>query len=328
MSTRHYTRLVFHAVGLPVLMLLVFLLSACSNPLSALGNTATTGTNALSATTANANLLAVLPTLQKSLQVTSQLKTVHVALTGKGTIQTSGPLLSSLATVTPYSVSGSADIDVANQAGKARTTLKLLPAQGATLAIKNAARLVGGQLYVQTSTHQWFVLNVANTVAFVEAHVNLTIPQPQALLALVGHVTVTDAGMTTIGGQQTHHITLSIDQGAFGQIANSAPQQVQRVLANIQLTNALTADLFIDSATSHLMRLEIKGGVRLNIDGLLAATGHSNMLMQGSQARMVAFAFDFTLTFSKFDQPAPQITAPPNATPLDLMNVVLPQVAG
>jgi hypothetical protein len=328
MFTKHHTRTTFRAVGLLAFALLVFILSACSNPLSAQGNTTSTGANALTTTTANANLLAVLPILQRSLQATEQLKTVHVALTGKGTIQTSGPLLPSLATVTPYSVSGSADIDVANQAGKARTTLKLLPAQGATLAIKNAARLVGGQLYVPTSTHQWFVLNVANTVAFVEAHVNLTIPQPQALLALAGHVTVTDAGMTTIGNLQTHHITLSIDQGAFGQIANSAPQQVQRVLANIQLTNALTADLFIDSATSHLMRLEIKGGVRLNIDGLLAATGHSNMLMPGSQARMFAFAFDFTLTFSKFDQPAPQITAPPNATPLDLMNVVLPHVAG
>jgi hypothetical protein len=181
---------------------------------------------------------------------------------------------------------------------------------------------------VQTPTHQWFALGVANTVAFVEAHANLTVPQPQALLALIGHVAVTDDGVTTIGGLQVQHITLSLDQGAFGQIANSAPQQVRSVLANIQMTNALTADLFIDNATSHLVRLEIKGGVRLNIDGLLAATGHSNVLIQGNQARMLAFAFDVTLTFSKFDQPVPQITAPPNATPLDLMNFVVPQVAG
>jgi hypothetical protein len=328
MSTVQRIQTIALRCGLVVLSLfwLLVLLVACSNPLPSSGSTST-GTPALANT--NTNLLTVLPILEQSLQATRQLKTVHVDLRASGTIQTAGPILPAFAQATPFRVHAAADLDIARQAGKARSTLTLTPAQGPPLSLKNAAHLPGGQLYLQTPSHQWFSLNLAGAFAFLTAHVNLSLPSPQVVGTLLQHVSVTDAGTTTIAGKHVRHIVFSIDQGALGQLAkNGETAQVQQVLASMRLVNTVRADLFVDSATFRPVRLEVKGGVQVNLDGLLGAFGHANAPGQGTGARMLTLTFDLRVTLSRFDQPVAQVIAPAGASPIDLMNLASPQLAG
>jgi hypothetical protein len=313
LSITHSMRTGLTGISLFVLTaLLVILLAACANPFASLSST--TGTNALG----NTNLVTVLPLLQKSVQVTEQLTSFHVAMKGKGTIQTSGPLLPAFAHATPYSVRGAADVTIAGQAGKAQTTLKLSPAQGGALSFKDAARFLGQHLYVQVPSHQWYILDLASVVPFLSSQAIGLMPQPQVWLALLQHVTVRDEGIMALGTLHVHHITLSIDQAALGQLMSGLPQPAQHALANIQLIGGLSVGLSIDAASARVVQLEWKGGVRINVDGLLAAIGKASVLPQGNQARMVTCTFDVLLTFSRFNRPVPKVNVPPNATPITL----------
>jgi LppX_LprAFG lipoprotein len=289
---------------------LILLLCACSGPFNANGGTSTP----VVTTSAPTNLPALLPILQKSLQAMQQVRTVHVDIQGKGTIQTSGPLLPAFAKETGYSLRGKADIDIARRDGQLQVRLKLKLPQ--TAIIKVAARFIGSKLYLQAPTRQWFVLDITGVAALLNA--TGLVPQPQALAALLANVKVTDHGMMTIAGMSTHHITLSIDAHALGQLAQQS--QAKQVLAGVQLPRGLSADLFIDAATSRLVRLEIKGSVRADVDALLAATGQES----ASQAhRTLMLTFDLIFTFSGFNQPVPQVKAPPSATPINLKQFAL-----
>lgn len=310
------TRFRFVLLTLP---LLIFLLGACGYPLTATGS-ASPGASPPPTPGAQTGLLPVLPTLQKSLQVTGQLKTVHVAVTGKGTIAASGPWLPGFAQPTPYSFSAAADITLVGQAGKAKAVLKLMPAQGGPRSFKGAARLVGSELYLEAPSHRWFSLNLAAVAAFFKAHVAL--PQPQATLALAQLMMVRDAGSTLAGGHPLRHITLSIDPSAWGQLATGVQQQQARqILASLRLTRTLAIDLFIDPATFHLVRLHIRGGIQVNVDGVLASSGEAGM--PGKPPRTLSVTFDLTLTLSRFNQPVAQVTAPAQATPIDLVHLLV-----
>jgi hypothetical protein len=308
--------------------LLALMLAACGSS-TVTSSTVSTGGSTLTNTMSNTGTLAVLPILQQSLQATMQLKTVHVDLQGSGTLQTNGQLLPALAQATAFRVQSSANLDIAGRAGTARSTFTLLPAQQPALVSHDAARLVNGQVYVRAPSRQWFVLNLGSALAFLSAHATLVQISPQALLSIMQHVTITDAGEVTINGQQARHVTLSIDQGAWGQLANTAglSQQVQQVAASIQLLRTLQADLFIDTATFHLVRVEIQGKVQVQLDSLLAAAMHIGTT-QGAIARQITLGFDLRLNLSQFNQPIAKVTVPPNALPFDPFSQAIGQLMG
>lgn len=276
-------------------------------------STLTSG-NVTPATVPNSNLLAILPVLQKSLQAMQQLKSVHVAVQGTGTIQTSGDFLPKLARGIPYSLSATADIDIVHRQGQAYADLKLLPPQAEALSLEATARLIGHVLYLQGPNSQWISLDLVRTQALGE------LPQLQNLLTLAGDITVIDHGITTVQGQQVRHLTLSIDQHALGQIMDTVRQQQgKQALASIQ-TAGMGVDLFIDTATSLLVRAQVKGSFSVNVDELLKATGQVNTSTpQGNQARMLTVSFALTVTLSKFNQQIPNVVSPQQARPIDLM---------
>ena len=337
MFTKHLIQASAIRLGFSV-ALLMFFLCACSGPSLSTGSTSTTGnplTNMLATGTpmpatgtpvANAQLLAILPVLQKSLQAMQQLKSTRIEFQGKGTLQTSGALLPAFAHKTRYSLRGRADVDLSRQSGQAQVRLKLLPAHAQAASYTGVARLVSQKLYLQSSTQQpWLVLDVVSAIALLQAHVAGQVP-PQNLLALVQGITVTDHGMIPMQGQQVRHVSLVINQKALGQLANTMQQQqAGQVLASVQVPTGIQADAFIDGATSRLVRLQVKGGLKINVDRLLAGSTQANMpATQGKQARALAITFDLSFLLSKFDQPVPQVVAPPGATPIDLTKLALP----
>jgi hypothetical protein len=319
-------------VFFPLLLLMCLLfLAVCGSSTSANGSTVssatpltstdpTTGTPVTNAPSpvSNTGLLAILPSLQKSVQAMRQLKTVHVDVKGGGTIQTSGQMLPVFAATTPYSLYGTGDIDINKQEGKTHMTLKLRPPGGPETLIKDGARLLGGQLYLQAPTHQWFVLDPASVI--LKVHALGSMPQPQDVLALVQHITVTDQGRTTVAGHQTHHLTLTLDQHALGLFTNAVQQpQAKQALASIQTPAGLRIDLFLDQATSLLLSAQVKGSVRVGVDTLLKSLGQgSPPIAQDNQARTITVTFALTITLSKLNRPIPKVVAPPHATPIVL----------
>jgi hypothetical protein len=298
---------------------LVFSLTACDGSSVAASSTST-GPVTLASMANDTNVLTVFPLLQQSLQATAQVKSVHVDLQGSASLQTSGPLFPAFAQATTFHIHVSANLDRINQASSAHSTIKLVAAGQSTQVLRDAARLVGGVLYVQAPSGQWFSLSLGSVLAFLSAHAtSLQQLHPQALLALAQQVHITGAGMTTIHGSQVRHIVLSIDQAAWGQLLNMAtlPQRDLKVAASIKLLHSLQADLFIDNATSRLVRIELRGAVQINVDTLLAAVNRQNMTSPGAGTRQLTVAFDLHLVLSKFNQPVARITAPPGAMPVD-----------
>jgi hypothetical protein len=311
-----------------VLPLFIFSLAACSGGPGS-GSTATvppshslTSRNATTTPVANSNpnsnLLAVLPLMHKSLQAMQQVKSFHVAIQGKGTIQTSGDFLPKLATGIPYSLHATADIDIAHRQGQAYAHLKLLPPQAAALSLKATARLLDHWLYLRGPNCQWFSLDLVSTLAFLKVQ---AMGQPQNLLTLIGDVTVTDHGITTLEGKQARHLTLIINQHALDQIMDTVRQhQVKQALASIQTPAGIGVDLFLDNATSLLVRAQIKGGFSVNVDELLKATGQTTpSTLVGNQARMLTISFALTVTLSKFNQQVLSVVLPHQVRPIDLM---------
>lgn len=308
-----------------VLPLSLLLLAACGgNP--GCGSTATAPTshartsgNGTKTPVANANpnstLLAVLPLLQKSLQAMQQVKSFHVAIQGGGTIQTSGDFLPRLATGIPYGLYATADIDIAHRQGQAYADLELLPSQAAALPLEATAVLLGHLLYLRVPNSQWISLDLASSQAMGQ------LPQPQNLLTLVRDVVVTDHGITTVQGKPVRQLTLSINQHTLGQLTDTVRQpQVRQALTSIQTPEGIDIDLFIDNATSLLVRVQVKGGFSVNVDELLQATGQENTTTpQGNQARMFTISFTLAVTLSKFHQQIPSVVSPHQARPIDLM---------
>jgi len=315
---------------LPLFVLFVFSLAACGGSPGS-GSTATVPTShsltSRKATTPpvtnsnpNSNLLAVLPLLHKSLQAMQQVKSFHVAIQGKGMIQTSGDFLPKLAMGIPYSLRATADIDIAHRQGQAYAHLKLLPPQAAALSLKAAARLLGHWLYLRGPNCQWFSLDLVSTLAFLQAQAMGQLPQPQNLLTLIGDVTVTDHGITTLDGKQARHLTLSINQHALSQIMDTVRQhQVKQALASIQTPAGIGVDLFLDNTTSLLVRAQIKGGFSVNVDELKATGQTTTSTPVGNQARMLTISFALTVTLSKFNQQVLSVVLPHQARPIDLM---------
>ncbi len=107
MSTTYLIHCVRTRFALFALALLIFLLVACSSPVSGSATTVPTSHSLASASLTttpvpNSDLLAVPPELQKSLQAMQQVQTVHVDRQGKGAIQTSGTFLPAFARQTGY----------------------------------------------------------------------------------------------------------------------------------------------------------------------------------------------------------------------------------
>jgi hypothetical protein len=298
--------------------LFVFLLAACSSSCS--GSTSSVPTshshtsgNATTTTVPNSNLLAILPVLQKSLHAMQQLKSVHVAVQGTGTLQTSGNFLPKLAVGIPYSLTATADIDIARRQGQAHANLELLPPQAAALSLNADVLLLDHLLYLRGLNSQWFFVDLVNM------QVTGQFPQPQNVLTLVRDV-VTDHGITTLDGKQVRHLTLSINQHALSQIMNTVrQQQVKQALTSVQTPAGLSIDLFLDQATSLLLNAQVKGSLSVNVDEL-QATGQENASTPvGSQARKLTVSFAFTVTLSKFNQQVPNVVSPHQARLIDLM---------
>ncbi len=107
MSTTYLIHRVRTRFALFALALFIFLLVACSSLVSGSTTTVPTSHSLASANVTtppvlNSHRLAILPKLQKSLQAMQQVQTVHVVLQGKGTIQTSGTLLTAFARQTRH----------------------------------------------------------------------------------------------------------------------------------------------------------------------------------------------------------------------------------
>jgi hypothetical protein len=328
MSLLHLTRSPFRSGRRPAragflgalgaALLLLLLLSACGS--TATGTTPQTSAPSPTASTGQSTtLLAVLPLLQKSQQATLQLTSFHFALSGKGTLQTSGQLLPALARATPFRLSGSGDASLANRQEKGKGVLTLMPAQGQAVPLSWSERLIGSKLYVRGTTRQWYVLDLGQLPQFLGIAGTMPPIQPLALLPLAQIVSVEDHGTTTLSGAQVRHITLSLPQDALAQLAGHLGQtRLAQLLGSIQLKSALTADLFIDVATARLIRAELKGSLQVNVDTLLSALGLFQSTPGGATARTLSVAFDLTLTLSKFNQKVAAVTAPTGAIPIVL----------
>jgi hypothetical protein len=107
MSTTYLIHRVRTRFALFALALFIFLLVACSSPVSGSATAVLTSHSLASASLTttpvpNSDLIAVPPELQKSLQAMQQVQTVQVDRQGKWTIQTSGTFLPAFARQTGY----------------------------------------------------------------------------------------------------------------------------------------------------------------------------------------------------------------------------------
>ena len=316
----HYATLL--ALGLMALSFLV----ACASPVS--GATGGTHQTQLATVTPQVKpqqsptttLTAVLPLIQKFIQVERQLHTAHVTIQAKGTIQSGGAWLPAIAKESTYTVIGKGAVDLT----KGQEHLHVhgfITSAGKQLSTFQASEVLAGQrLYFQTgASSTWFVINLKDINTLVPTN-GIAASQPQDLLQLAQHVSVIDHGIVMNNKQRVHHITLTLDQQGIIALSKVIQQpMLQQPLTGVQILTPVSADLFLDEKTALLQQINLHGKVIVNADTFLTAFG-KNAPSTGGQAatsHTITLQFDTSILMSKLNQPI-SIQLPAHTTSLTL----------
>jgi hypothetical protein len=229
-----------------VMVGLVMLISACSQP-------ASTGSNSSSS-------LTVGQVLQKSADAMNQLKSSHVDLQSTTNVQTGGGTTTTGATYMAQNVSvqvkGSGDQQLPDQ-------------EQLNLTFNNATNITeilqGNKVYVKNNAGVWYVLDkdaLQNTIG--NPFNGFTIDQ-NSLLGLLQNIKLTDNGTQSLNGVSLRHITAELDKTALQQLVTSNPQlksmfgqqNIATVLNNTK-TFLSTVDVWIDETNFYVHRSELK----------------------------------------------------------------------
>jgi uncharacterized protein DUF6612 len=274
-----------------VMVGLVLLISACSQP-------ASTGSNSSSS-------LTVGQVLQKSADAMNQLKSSHVDLQSTTNVQTGGGTTTTGATYMAQNVNvqvkGSGDQQLPNQ-------------EQLNLTFNNATNITeilqGNKVYVKNNAGVWYVLDKDALQSTLGNPFNgFTIDQ-NSLLGLLQNIKLTDNGTQSLNGVSLRHITAALDKTALQQLVTSNPQlksmfgqqNIATVLNNTK-TFLSTVDVWINETNFYVYRSELK--VSLAADTSSVGNGAPSS---------VKTALDLIVDLSKFNE-AVTITPPANATP-------------
>ena len=315
--------------SLPLLgIVLTLLLSACSGtPASA--TTASDTTNG-PGTTSGPTLSVPTkqnggqssPPLLKVLQAMQQVKSVHLDVTSRGTVLSSGGTLNTSAQqqALPYTLKASSTISVTSQQEQGQIHFTQ-GTQG-----QNITEIVSGnKLYYRTTTptntpaqskktvggNQWMIVDLAQ-LAGQQQGTSGQMQAQELLTRVMQSATVTDHGIVALKGVRAHHLTLMLSEPTLAQIANNTAQPLlKQVLASSQVQTLLQVDLFVNEASSLPLRVGIKGQVQINTD-MLMGRGRIKQSDIGVPPHMVQVNALTTITFSRYNQPV-KITAPTGA---------------
>ncbi|HEY7416699.1 MAG TPA: DUF6612 family protein, partial [Ktedonobacteraceae bacterium] len=125
--------------------------------------------------------------------------------------------------------------------------------------------VTGNKLYVQNNQGQWHVIDEGKLTGATFSTIQVS--NYNNLLMLAQNANVTDHGQEALNGQTTRHLTVTFNgdalktllsaTGQLGSLSMQQQQNLNQALSQIKL-NSSALDLWIDTTSSYVSRLELK----------------------------------------------------------------------
>ncbi len=251
-----------------------------------------------------------LPLLQKSIHALTQTQSVHVDIQGHGLIQEGMSQLPGEGQKTTVTLAAHSDVLIPRQEEQGSVTVAVTTANaGMNVTMLQALEVFAGQhLYVRVGTTKtWQVIDL--TAPLQNATKGLPASQ-QVLQQAARHISIVDHGVSTVGQQRLHHLTITLDQQNAQALASLLPQpMLKQALGAVVLQHPLTVDLFVDETTALPARIVIAGQGQVNSAATSGTSATKQQKNVGGQAHIIQASFAFTITMSKYNQPV-QIHVP------------------
>lgn len=300
-STRRFLAMV------PLAVVCMLIVSACSSPLS------------------NFGMFSTYQLLAQSVIAMRQVTSTHIALQVSGSTHLSQAVLPGIPQDEQIMITGTGD-EALPRMGQEQLQLAVKTTTGSPLQVNEVYSQ--RHLFVQSGAQgTWFEVDT-NSLPRVQSLIQSLIPQNLdlgTLLTLAQHVQVSDKGSETIAGQALHHVSVAFDTAGLQQLlaaSHPATQQEQQVITalrqDLRVANG-TLDLWIDSATSLIHRVELKGQIEASINPQGTTTQPG---AQAMQPLIVASTFDGRVDLSNFNQQV-SISLPTNAVQVQLPTLAL-----